>query len=690
MIEAPGPRPGPVAVSVVLIAALVLLVHLPVFTQGAVPVSADPVRSYPWHLHAARSLSVGTVPLWNPYSLAGAPFAADPRSAVYDPLHWPAWIVPSPRVFAAAIPARAVLAGALMAVFLRGLGLSGAAVVAGSALFALGGAMTLHLGSPQANAAALLPLVMHGAGAAAARPGGAPLLLLGFAGAAQMLAGDPATFLMSFAAAGAWLAWCAAGSPRRGAAFWSFAGGMVLAGAMASVQMVPSLQYALRSVTLPGEGPGGGGLAAMHAGSLFGGGALVLAVASLRRWRRAIVFLVLAGASCAAALLPRASSRPLLLLGFAEAALAAMALGSIQAEGAGGDRRGPAWWLAWLAAGAAVTALLSGLQTDALGSRAALLAPSLAAAALAAALALSRRGGGILAGALALLIAGALGHAADRANPEADPRRLFAPGPLTDFLRRDAASDMARGGRMAGVGSILPPESHMVYRIPSLQGRAGMAPQACGPLLARAGLERLRAGEPIDAGQRRLLDALGMRWIAAPPEGPVPGGSLRPAYDGPDGRVFVNDAAAPRFSFVESLRPEPGLPARDRGGAAHDALPPGAPSAGAGAEVTVERDLAGTLSVRVSGQTRPGWLLVRDAYAPGWKASVNGERAAVRRAEECFRAIAVPAGDALVEMSYRPTGHRAGVWISALALLAALGVGLAMLGQRLDAARRCL
>jgi uncharacterized membrane protein YfhO len=59
-----------------------------------------------------------------------------------------------------------------------------------------------------------------------------------------------------------------------------------------------------------------------------------------------------------------------------------------------------------------------------------------------------------------------------------------------------------------------------------------------------------------------------------------------------------------------------------------------------------------------------------DAYAPGWKAWVDGRPAPLLPANTSFRAVAVPAGRNEVEMRYRPPEVMVGAVVSALALLA--------------------
>jgi len=68
--------------------------------------------------------------------------------------------------------------------------------------------------------------------------------------------------------------------------------------------------------------------------------------------------------------------------------------------------------------------------------------------------------------------------------------------------------------------------------------------------------------------------------------------------------------------------------------------------------------------------TAPAWLLVSDTWFPGWQATVDGEAAALWRADYLFRAVRVPAGEHTVRMVYQPASLRLGLWLAALAVLA--------------------
>lgn len=70
---------------------------------------------------------------------------------------------------------------------------------------------------------------------------------------------------------------------------------------------------------------------------------------------------------------------------------------------------------------------------------------------------------------------------------------------------------------------------------------------------------------------------------------------------------------------------------------------------------------------------RPGWLVLLESFDPGWRAAVDGAAVPVRPANGLFQAIAVPAGTHTVRWAYRPVGWRAGVALTLVSALAALG-----------------
>jgi uncharacterized membrane protein YfhO len=66
----------------------------------------------------------------------------------------------------------------------------------------------------------------------------------------------------------------------------------------------------------------------------------------------------------------------------------------------------------------------------------------------------------------------------------------------------------------------------------------------------------------------------------------------------------------------------------------------------------------------------PGYLVMRDSYARGWRAYVDGRAAPVRRANGKHRAVALPAGAHEVTLRYAPPGLWPGMALTLAAALA--------------------
>ena len=67
-----------------------------------------------------------------------------------------------------------------------------------------------------------------------------------------------------------------------------------------------------------------------------------------------------------------------------------------------------------------------------------------------------------------------------------------------------------------------------------------------------------------------------------------------------------------------------------------------------------------------------GYLVLLDSYYPGWKATVDGRKAKILRANFAFRAVSVPGGDHTVEFRFVPWTFYCGM---AVTLSTILGTG---------------
>lgn len=146
--------------------------------------------------------------------------------------------------------------------------------------------------------------------------------------------------------------------------------------------------------------------------------------------------------------------------------------------------------------------------------------------------------------------------------------------------------------------------------------------------------------------------------------------------------VYERRRALPRASLAEAVARVPDAEARR---AALSRRAPGGPvlvsepieeGPRGGGTVRLVRDSPDRVVVATDSDG-PGLLVLRDARAPGWRASVDGRPAPILTADHAFRGVEVPDGPAAVTFSYEPEGFVRGRLLAvaggaALVLLAGL------------------
>lgn len=102
---------------------------------------------------------------------------------------------------------------------------------------------------------------------------------------------------------------------------------------------------------------------------------------------------------------------------------------------------------------------------------------------------------------------------------------------------------------------------------------------------------------------------------------------------------------------------------------------PGAPAADS-AVITCESSSA--MTIDASSSTSDGIVVLRDSFAAGWAATIDGVPTEILRADGLYRAIRIPMGVHRLELRYEPPGYRLGIGLTcltALGLASFVGMG---------------
>jgi hypothetical protein len=696
----------------------------PAVLSGLAPVFRDQADFfYPLKLWTADRLKALEVPLWNPYSGSGEPWLANGQSGPFYPPTW-LFLLPSPAMAAGLfLLLHFVLGAAGTWRFLAAEGASlpgrafGAAVFAGCGFAASLAAFWNHFG-----AWCWLPWValLARSGLRRLRATSALGLCIGL----QAMAGSPELSLLSLALAVALAAVPRAPEPvadgwrqeEEGKPLRRLLVAAALGFGLAAWSLVPMAELSWNSTRTSALSSGEreiGALTSAAVSSAVGLAAdrpasdwahslllttalLFAAAASFAEGERRALVLVLAVAAIAGLLLAAAGPPGAWLRGLPPldrfrypskyAGLSIFALAILGGLGADALRFRRVPWRA-AAAGGVLAAVLAAFAAN----------PVLrvAGVAAAAALALSslprvpERFGPILQGAAVLALAvafAAAGRSLFAYSPEADLRRVATSIP---FLRSVGGRVLTPPmGELAGWALVedrydattlarqreaLLGYSNLLAAVPTLRTAAPL-PTAMAADAARAADAREVPRGPAGAAGARVLwtpflpPAMGSKktgdFFLAPIEPWRPRISFvgRAVVD-PDARAARERSLSGKSDYREEIR-------IDR---------PGPPSAAGRPGLFVAslvEDLPERVVVAVENRT-PGYLVLADAWYPGWRAQIDGRRGELYRADGMFRAVHLPAGSHRVAFTYRPLSVYLGAGVSVAAL-----VGLLVLARR--------
>lgn len=194
-----------------------------------------------------------------------------------------------------------------------------------------------------------------------------------------------------------------------------------------------------------------------------------------------------------------------------------------------------------------------------------------------------------------------------------------------------------------------------------------------------------------------LFDLLNVRYIVVPRD--VPAGrpdllhlSLRypTVYADDDVRIVRNDNALPRAWLahtVEQIEPARILPLLDerRGdprsivywptGEAAPPVDPGAATAGESVEITHREPDRLELQVVANGD---GIVVLSEQYAPGWRATLDGEAVPIHDVDVVLRGVSTPAGTHTLVLTFTPPRLRLGMAVTAMTMFGAVAAFAAL------------
>ena len=256
---------------------------------------------------------------------------------------------------------------------------------------------------------------------------------------------------------------------------------------------------------------------------------------------------------------------------------------------------------------------------------------------------------------LPVLAAAELGLLAWGLNPAAAPRdRLPEPKAIVELQRRVAAE----GGRIAGLGGVLPPNLASRYGLADLRASDPLRPLPFTELMAVLGEPEPVLGGPLGRAPAGLLGAWGVRWLLSPP-GASPGDGWERVFADADAALWRNHHTLAEVRLVGDVVALPDEEARTR------LLDPGLdlsrtavvpPGVVANAQRVAilhlnERPTRMNAEVDCDG---PCLLVIARPWAPGWRASVDGSGAPLVHTNLAGLGVVAPAGRHTISLDYSP------------------------------------
>jgi hypothetical protein len=284
-----------------------------------------------------------------------------------------------------------------------------------------------------------------------------------------------------------------------------------------------------------------------------------------------------------------------------------------------------------------------------------------------------------------------------RYNPFVAPALVHPPTAATTFLQQDpelfrvtapSTADPDRAGPPSPDPAAqwafpwafsldpLPPNTNMPYRLQVIGGYDSISLASYHAYLQ---LVEGRPDQDVDVPttyDSPLLDLANVKYVLT--DRALQSPNLALVFEARGTKIYRNRAVLPRAFIVPAAQVLPEAPLHAALRAPHfdpraavllHDPPVGAPVGGGRGEarVVTYRPEEVVLDTTVTGGG--GWLVLSDAFYPGWEATVDGHPVKIYQANAAFRALPLFAGTHRVRFVYRPRSFRLGAAISLGTLL---------------------
>jgi len=256
----------------------------------------------------------------------------------------------------------------------------------------------------------------------------------------------------------------------------------------------------------------------------------------------------------------------------------------------------------------------------------------------------------------------------------ADPTAHFEQEEIVSFLKSDES--LYRIDARTGIDQLWQPDTAIVHGLYDVRG-------IVNPLEMS---DAIRYWEGMGSRSSRLYDALNVKYVIGRKDVELDWERFVPVFDAaPDLHVYLNTEALPRAWLVHDVilaaDHEDAFrlihePAFDPGESVVLEEAPASPGdAGSGDQVRIATMRPNRIVLDVETDAG-GVVVLSETFYPGWRATVNGRRAPVLRADYLFRAVEAPAGASQIILTYSPPMWWLGLGLCGLTVVGLIGLGV--------------